>query len=503
MKNIFLFIGVLSMTFLSAQDITDALRYSQQDILGTARYRGMSGAFGALGGDVSALHINPAGSAVFANSSGSLTLSNASIENEANYFNSSTNTSSSNLNLNQLGAVFIYNSSNQSSMLNKISFGVTYDQTTDNVDSFAAFGRANNSIDEYFISEAQGIPLDLLTLRSGESSTALYDFLGNSEGYGAQQAFLGHESLLIEANDLDDSENTSYFSNVGSGSFDQEYYYESTGLNGKFSVNLGAQIHDDFYVGVNLNSHFISYDKTTEFLEFNTNTDSYINEVIFDNTLSTTGAGFSAQVGMIAKVSNMLRLGFSLESPTWYNIQEETTQAIQTFSNANEVFTVAPNVVNIFPEYELITPAKATGSAAILFGQRGLISIDYSYKDYSTTEFRSYENIDFSSQNNAIENNLQGASTIKIGGELRNGNWSFRGGGSYEESPYKNDLILSDKVGVSFGIGYNFGKVKFDFAYDTSYQERSEQFYPNSGFSNAVAIDSYRNNLTFTLGLNL
>lgn len=69
MKKLFLFIGILSMSFLSAQDITDALRYSQQDILGTARYRAMSGAFGALGGDLSALQINPAGSAVFFKSS--------------------------------------------------------------------------------------------------------------------------------------------------------------------------------------------------------------------------------------------------------------------------------------------------------------------------------------------------------------------------------------------------------------------------------------------------
>ena len=65
MKKLFtLIIAAFAMPFLNAQDITDALRYSQQDILGTARYRGMSGALGALGGDLSALQINPAGSAI-------------------------------------------------------------------------------------------------------------------------------------------------------------------------------------------------------------------------------------------------------------------------------------------------------------------------------------------------------------------------------------------------------------------------------------------------------
>ncbi|MDH7444613.1 OmpP1/FadL family transporter [Aquimarina sp. 2201CG14-23] len=503
MKKIFLFIGVLSMSFLSAQDVTDALRYSQQDILGTARFRGMSGAFGALGGDMSAIQINPAGSAVFLNSSGSVTLSSSNIENDVSYFNGTRLTSSSNFNFNQVGAIFVYNNRSESSVLNKVSLGIAYDQTTDYADEFSAVGRSSNSIDSFFLAEAQGIPLDLLTVRAGESIDGLYSFLGETEGYGTQQAFLGHESFIIEANDLNDPNNTAYFSNVAPGFFDQDYYYESTGLNGKFTVNGGAQIHNNFYIGVNLNSHFINYDRVTDFFEGNNNAGSNINEITFINRLSTVGAGFSAQIGGIFKVSNMLRLGASLESPTWYYIEEETTQRLETFSDADGRALVNPDVVNIFPEYQLRTPARATGSIAVLFGKRGLISLDYSYKDYSSTEFDSDEGANFSNLNREIENTFQGASTLRIGGEFRNGNWSFRGGYSYEESPYKNELILGEKTGVSLGIGYNFGKIKFDVAYDYSEQERNQQFFPNSGFTNAVSIDNYRDNLTFTLALNL
>ena len=53
------------MPSLFAQGFYDALRYSTDEIQGTARFRGMSGAFGALGGDMSAVSLNPAGSAVF------------------------------------------------------------------------------------------------------------------------------------------------------------------------------------------------------------------------------------------------------------------------------------------------------------------------------------------------------------------------------------------------------------------------------------------------------
>jgi len=41
------------------------LRYSTGETEGTARFKSMSGAFGALGGDMSAVSINPAGSAIF------------------------------------------------------------------------------------------------------------------------------------------------------------------------------------------------------------------------------------------------------------------------------------------------------------------------------------------------------------------------------------------------------------------------------------------------------
>jgi hypothetical protein len=50
-KNIFFLLVALGFSTQS-QEIKDALRYSQDNITGTARFRAMSGAFGALGGDL-------------------------------------------------------------------------------------------------------------------------------------------------------------------------------------------------------------------------------------------------------------------------------------------------------------------------------------------------------------------------------------------------------------------------------------------------------------------
>ena len=51
-----------------AQNVDDALRYSQIFYGGTARFMSMGGAFTALGGDISSLSQNPAGLGVFRSS---------------------------------------------------------------------------------------------------------------------------------------------------------------------------------------------------------------------------------------------------------------------------------------------------------------------------------------------------------------------------------------------------------------------------------------------------
>ena len=40
---------------INAQNINDVVRFGLEDIQGTARFQALSGAFGALGGDLSAL----------------------------------------------------------------------------------------------------------------------------------------------------------------------------------------------------------------------------------------------------------------------------------------------------------------------------------------------------------------------------------------------------------------------------------------------------------------
>ena len=57
MKKIFAFVLFSTLiNSINAQDINDAMRLAQTDLNGTARYKAMGGAFGAVGGDFSSLN---------------------------------------------------------------------------------------------------------------------------------------------------------------------------------------------------------------------------------------------------------------------------------------------------------------------------------------------------------------------------------------------------------------------------------------------------------------
>ena len=150
-KIIFLFIALLGVCFVYGQDITDAVRYSNDEVKGTARFRAMGGAFGALGGDLSAVNINPASSAVFIQSRASFTTGFNFISNNSEYFGSSLSDTDSNINFYQGGGVFVYASNNPKTKWKKFSLGVAYDEIENYSDSWGVSSLdASTSISEYF-----------------------------------------------------------------------------------------------------------------------------------------------------------------------------------------------------------------------------------------------------------------------------------------------------------------------------------------------------------------
>lgn len=501
-KYLLLLITGLSISVAQSQEISDALRYGQDNTVGTARYRAMSGAFGALGGDLSSINSNPAGSVIFSNNQFAATLNNYSTRNNNNYFGTKTTKDINSFNLNQAGAVFIFDDNQTNSDWKKFAFSLNYENANNFDNNLLSTGVNQNSIANYFGSYANasatqgGIYL-------GTLQNSNYEDLN----YADQQAFLGYQAYIINPVNALNVNNSDYTSNVTGGNYKQQEAFSSLGYNGKLSFNGAAQYQDWLSIGLNLNSHFTDYKQSTVFSENNNNTTG-VKNLQFSNDLHTYGTGFSFQVGAIVKASKEVRFGLAYESPTWYKLNDETTQSISSsgFNYGNPAnpalssVTVNPNITNIYDPYTLQTPGKWTGSLAYIFGKHGLLSVDYLLKDYSNTKFGPKDQ--FVGINNQMSNTLELVSEVRVGGEFKIKQWSLRAGYKYEQSPYLKKYKMSDLNGYSGGLGYNFGNTKLDLAYSYAKRNNAHQFFSQglTDYSSNIAI---KNNVTMTLAFEL
>lgn len=496
---IILFSTVLNSVY--GQDIYDAMRFAQTDLNGTARFKAMGGAFGAVGGDFSSLNVNPAGSLIFANNQVGVTLSNFNTCNESNYFGKTTSNNKNSLDINQAGAVFTFINQDRKSDWRKFAFSINYENAK-NLDNniFSAGTNPNNSVDKYFLSYANGVQL-------GNINDSYYYF--DELYFNEQQAYLGYNSYIIDPT-LNTGNNTTYYTNVATGgNYYQENRIQTTGYNGKATFNFAGQYTDKWLFGLNLNSHFLDYRQSSSFFESNNNpkypTGSTVDAVRFNNDLYTYGSGFSFQIGTIFKPMKEIRVGISYESPTWYRLTDELNQRISTSGyglsatpNVNQYSTVVtdPNTTMVFVPYNLQTPSKLTSSFAYIFGKRGLISFDVATKNYTNITYRPKQ--DFSATNAIISNELATSSEVRIGGEYKIKKVSLRGGYRWEQSPFKNKTTIGDLTGYSAGFGYNFGYTKLDVAYAYAKRDYNQQFF-SQGLTDAARINAVNNNISVTL----
>lgn len=494
-KIFFLFITGLSISALHSQEVSDAVRYGQENLTGTARFRAMSGAFGAVGGDLSSLAVNPAGSAIFNNNQIGITFSNQTRKNNSNYFGTETSDKDNSFILNQAGGVFVFKDHNPNSNWTKIAIGASYENTNNfNSDVFSAGTNPRNSVDQYFLAYANGIPLNVIT---GVPYRDMF--------YDEQQAYFGYEGYIINPVSTDGN-NTQYTSNVPAGG---DYYQENEiyerGYNSKLSFNIATSYKDRIYFGANLNVHITDYRRSSSFYEDNSQPlqpTETISSLRFNNDLYTYGNGFSFQLGAIAKVTDEFRLGVAYESNTWYDLYDEVSQSLSTARQADggqEIReSINPNLINVYERYTLQTPGKFTFSGAYVFGKSGLISVDYSIKDYANTKYKPTSDPGFRGVNADMNSQLTSTGELRVGAEYKIERLSLRGGYRFEGSPYKNGTTIGDLNSYSGGLGYSFGATKLDLAY--SYLERkSNQGFFARGFTDGANITSKLNNVTLTL----
>ena len=121
----FLCASLLLGEVAQAQTQYDAARFSESDLNGTARFVGMGGAMGALGGDISTIGTNPAGIALFRRNeiTGSFSLNASEVNTDM--VGVTAKDDRTRLSFDQMGVVFSNKISNEMT-LRYFNLGVNY-----------------------------------------------------------------------------------------------------------------------------------------------------------------------------------------------------------------------------------------------------------------------------------------------------------------------------------------------------------------------------------------
>jgi len=450
------------LTTLSATSYSQALGYEDLSILfsrndgnGSARFVGMGGAFGALGGDVSTMTINPAGISVFNGSNASFSFQSRTTDYTTNYYGNSTLTQEDYFRVSNAGAVFSFDDLN-SNEWTKFSIGVNYRILVDLDDTFIASGNSGFASFDSF-------PLD------SNTNPIIYDVADNQR-----------------------------FTNFYNGDISE--------LNLVFS----GVYEDKLHIGAGLNFYDISFSQQAILREANNDGNGNTLDARFYQENFTSGSGFSLSAGVLYQASKSLRLGLSYQSPTWYPEVLEESNIVNNdgffgdteieVSNDNVIYdnTIGGNLPFQSFIYKLRTPGKFTASAAVVFGTYGLISLDYTSRNFNSLNLSGG---DFSNENLFFDNQLRRTNALNAGTEWRLNKLSLRAGYRYEQSPDANAINSDNLESYSLGIGYSFGTVKFDIAYSSNTRTSIYNFYPQ--FNQVNAADLNIDNTMVTAGISI
>ncbi len=445
-KNLFIIVLTLISTLSYSQVIgydAMAVKLSEENINGTARFTGMSGAFGALGGNISAIDINPAGLAVFKYSELSFSVENNNNNVMVNYFNAKGYSSDNNLDISQFGGVTVFETGNDT--WSKIALGFNYSKS--NVFDTSYFIEGNSGLSEFY-----------------------------------QDPFLNFDT---------DNTNDVFYDNVDT----QKIINTITGSNSKTTFTLAATYDKTISYGISFITHSIDYFQHIKFSEANRDNNNNTLDAILEQELATYGTGIGLNVGILAKPNKNLRLGLSYQTPTWYNLTEEFTERTTIYlSNTTDVYE-DNQPIGIF-DYKIKTTGKATGSIAYIFSKQGLLSFDYTRKSYNDLNIKPFG--EFPDENDVLKQELQATNEFRIGGEYRYKNLRLRGGFHTEDSPLIS--INTKKEGYSLGLGIRFSETTtLDFSYDQTTNSEVYSFIQKNDTYLETTKDKV--NVTLTIGL--
>ncbi len=505
MKKIFLIfiIGLIANTLIYSQSVyvDNAFKFSSNDYGGTARFIGMGGAFGALGGDFSSIAINPAGLGVYKRSELVFSPGMSYNSNSSTYINNTIDDNGYAINLNNAGFVTAYDLENSDTRWVNFNIGVGFNRTTDLNNNIQFQGVNNSSLMETFISYANATttnPYDL---------DGMYEFL-------IWDAYIMDLDTNVIPNEFYSEITDTLFNDPSNFEINQRKIIQTEGSITEFSFSFGGNYAHKLYVGASIGITRLRYEQYASHYESETSglQIPFINAFDFKEYSTTRGTGFIFKFGAIYKPIESLRLGASLHLPTFYDLDQKFyNSATGYFDSGTSEYSRSP--VQTY-KYSLNTPLRAVGSVGFQIGKIALIDVDYEYVDYSTMKLDDRDNsLGVIEDNNDIKSIFQETHNIRAGAEFRYGPLYFRAGGRYSTSPYADiEGALNpdyEKITLSGGLGYREKNFFVDFAFaQTSYNYKMiaydlSPYYTDFDFSDneKASIDHKLNNFILTFGV--
>jgi hypothetical protein len=497
MKKILACMFVFCVFASNAQTIDDILRVSYQDYEGTARFAAMGGAFGALGGDVSSISVNPAGLAVFRKTHVSFTSSMNHIYNNSDVGGIQSNDSRLRAGISSFGAVF--NVENQSNI--KWNFGITYLKK-------ANFNRRTTvknifnekSIIDYFVDKANS-DVNFYN-RDDLSSFDAFSYYNPLDWDVA----MAYETYLIDWN------GNRYVNAL----YDEDrgvYQYTNSLLSGssrELTCEAGMNYNDKFFAGILIGLTTLDYGKSVIYEEYaHENNLSDFEWLAYNTNLNLRGRGINCKIGIIYKPIQPLRFGLSFHSPDYFIDPYKITEDEDNYYSAMDNLYSASLEAKYKPEqipwqrgsgeaYYLFierikTPYKAVGSLAFIIGNNGLVSMDCEYVDYSRIKLTGSDPTN--QFNSDMKTAFKNVVNLRFGAEMWMKNLALRVGYVRNPSPDK-DYDLSRQT-YSAGLGWKFKQCNIDLAY---IHTKTTDYYTHYYGANMITENLANRRFSVTVG---
>lgn len=506
-KFLLLIIGLSLLNNAFSQDVDDVVNNAWFIPNGTARSISVGGAIGALGGDITASYVNPAGLGFYKTREIVLSPSFLLNNNKADYRGTeSEKVNKSGFQLSPVGVVWggKVNNANNSS-----AFSVSVNQLA-SYNNKISYGGLNNvsSYSEQYLEQLIADGADV-------------DAAANNYPFGSSLAFF---TYLIDSIASPSGELLGYRSLVPVGTGINQQYDETNG-GGLYEVSFGfaSNSRDKLFLGGSINLAISAYDQDITYTESDISADESndFNYSTFTQNHSLDGVGLNGRFGIIYRPQTSLRLGLAFHTPSYMSYTDKLRASMTTDTEGYAGVETAnssdfSNAVSE-TQYNEITPYKILASAAYVFQevenvklQKGFISADIEYVNHRGSRFIQQAGDEgvspevddyYNSLNDVIKSYYQGAVNFRLGGEIKFSPFAVRLGGAYYGSPYEDKNLKASRIMVAGGLGYRKYGMFIDLTFAQTFTEDVSFPYRLNDKANTFAtLKNQRTNILLTVG---